>query len=153
MDFLSLVSVGLGVAGLGYALYQSHERRKLQDYNRSEAWYLYAKTNHMTGIVQAAFSKYKELHAQSLNADLVELMGKSDAFGLDLFRETVRLIQLSETEFNYDSIERWVKHGKINGEDHKSLFVALVVDAKSNESAIQKMWQRLTSRSSRPHAA
>ncbi|WP_139058662.1 hypothetical protein [Thiorhodococcus drewsii] len=142
MDILSVVSVGLGIAGLGYALYQSHERRKLQDYNRSEAWYLYAKTNNMTGISQVAFERYKEIHADTLNPELIELMAKSSAFGLDLFRETVRLIQLSETDFDYASIDRWAQHGKIDGESHKSLFTGLVVDTKDTESVFQRMWRR-----------
>ncbi len=142
MNILSVISVILGIAGLGYALYQSHERQKLQDYNRSEAWYLYAKTNNMIGFSQIAFHKYKEIHADSLNVDLIELLSKSYAFGIDLFRETARLIQLSENEFTYESIELWANSGKINTE-HKMLFTSLVVESNSPGNRFKRICHKI----------
>ena len=38
----------------------------------------------MTGISQTAFHRYKEIYADSLNIEIVELLSKSSAFGIDL---------------------------------------------------------------------
>lgn len=132
MDILSIISVALGVAGLGYALYQGHERRKLVEYNKSEAWYLYEKANNMTGITQTAFSLYKNKYQNNLDPELIEVMAKSGAFGLELFRETIRLIQLSEEKFDYEIIDEWQARGKISDDDHKALFTSLVVNHSNN---------------------
>ena len=131
MDILSIISVILGIAGLAYAFYQSNERKKLVEYNRSEAWFLYEKANNMTGISQAAFNLYKSHHSDNLNIEVVELMAKLNAFGLELFRESVRLIQLSEEKFDYKTIEEWQKNGKISGDDHKSIFIPLVFESSA----------------------
>lgn len=89
----------------------------------------------MTGISQAAYRKYIEKHTSEPNTEVIELLAKSSAFGLEMFRETIRLIELSEPNFNFETIERWQRQGKIDS-DHKQLFIPLVVEDgkhKSNE--------------------
>lgn len=138
-DIWTTVSTIVGVAGFAYALYQGHERKKLENYNRSQAWYLYSKTNNMTGITQRALHKYKELHAENINVEVLELLSKATAFGTDLFRESARSIQFTEPEFTEDSVDRWVEMGKIDGDDHKSLFVPLLTEKKEKTSLIKRL--------------
>lgn len=134
MDILNIVGFVIGVLGLAYALYQGTERKKLAEFTRSQAWYIYAKANNMTGIIQHAFQNYKAVHAASPNANILELLAKSDAFGQDLFQETIRQIQLSEPIFNATSIGNWHTEGKI-GDSHKNLFLQLAIESKSRNIA------------------
>ena len=134
MDILNVAGVLLGVAGLAYALYQGTERRRLERFVRSQAWYTYAKANNMTGIVQHAFEKYKTVHATNIDSAIVELLAKSDAFGQDLFKETIRQIQLAEPTFDAESIAKWVTEGKLD-ENHKPLFLQTAIESPKRTGA------------------
>jgi len=130
VDILNIAGFVIGVLGLAYALYQGTERKKLEKFIRSQAWYIYAKANNMTGITQHAFEKYKAAHATNLDASILELLAKSDAFGQDLFKETIRQIQLSEPIFDAISIGQWNAEGKLEN-SHKPLFLQLAISPKS----------------------
>jgi len=134
-DILGIIGVILGIAGLAYAFYQTHERQKLEEFVRSQSWYVYSKANNVTGIAQASLRAYKKTHVQCLNTEVIELMAKTDAFGQDLFRETIRQVQLSEPRFTKAQIAVWVAEGKID-KDHAQLFEQLCVssDAAPNPS-------------------
>ena len=125
-DIGNVLGLVLGVVGLAYAIYQGTERKKLEKFGRSQAWYIYAKANNSSGIVQHAFMQYKAAHAVNSNAETLELLAKADAFGQDLFKESIRQIQIAETQFDAASIEQWISEGKIDA-DHKPLFMQLVV--------------------------
>lgn len=134
-EILGVVGVVLAVISLVYAVYQTREKKKLEEYVRSQAWYIYSKANNVTGIAQAGLGAYKQAHAQSLNTQVLELMAKTDAFGQDLFRETIRQIQLAEPDFTHDQIDVWVSDGKLD-KDHAALFKALCVsDSAPNRAS------------------
>jgi hypothetical protein len=137
-DIFTILTALAGVVGPLIAIYQRHERKKLENYNRSQAWYLYSKTNNMTGITQRALDRYKTLQAENINIEVLELLSKSSAFGTDLFREAARAIQFAESEFTEDSVERWIKMGKIDGDDHRSLFVPLLVEKEEKTNLINR---------------
>lgn len=121
----------IGLIGIGYAVYQGSERKKLQKLARTQAWVLYNKANNLTGIIQVAQNKYAEKHKENINSDVSDLLSRSTAFGLEAFRESVRQIQISEPKFDFDSIALWEKQKKISGEDHRRIFTDLVIDDKS----------------------
>ena len=125
-DILGIIGIVLAMISLVYAVYQTRERKKLEEYVRSQAWYIYSKANNVTGIAQAGLGTYKQAHAQNLNTQVLELMAKTDAFGQDLFRETIRQIQLAEPDFTHNQIDIWVSDGKLD-KDHAALFKALCV--------------------------
>lgn len=127
-DILGIIGILLGVAGLVYAFYQTRERQKLEEFVRSQGWYVYSKANNVTGIAQASLRAYKQAHAQSLNNEVIELMAKTDAFGQDLFRETIRQIQLSEPVFTKAQVAIWVAEGKLD-KDHAPLFEQLCLSS------------------------
>lgn len=136
-EMLGIIGVIVGIVGLLYAVYQNNERRKLAKFVRSQAWYLYSKANNANGITQAAFNEYKEAHADSLNLKVVELLAKADAFGQDLFKETIRQIQLSETKFSRQQILEWVKEGKLD-KQYVPLFEQICVsNDKTPDKAIR----------------
>jgi hypothetical protein len=122
-----IIGVAIGIAGLIYAVYQGRENKKLKNYNRSQAWYIYQKANNVTGIIQHTAHAYKESHTPPHDNKVIELLSKSDAYGQELFKETIRQIQLAEPEFNEKSIDRWVSAGKLDP-DHKNLFVQIAIN-------------------------
>jgi hypothetical protein len=126
-DFIGIVGLIIGIIGLAYALYQGTERSKLETFVRSQAWYLFSKANNTTGIIQHALKMYKDLHKDQLNYELLEVIAKSDAFGQDLFKETIRQIQLAEPCFDQAVIQKWINEGKLN-EDFRQLFMQLAIE-------------------------
>lgn len=137
-DILGVIGVVLAVISLVYAVYQTREKKKLEEYVRSQAWYIYSKANNVTGIAQAGLVAYKQAHAQSLNTQVLELMAKTDAFGQDLFRETIRQIQLAEPNFTHKQIDLWVSDGKLD-KDHAVLFKTLCVSSNTPYMSSKKI--------------
>ncbi len=131
-DVLGVIGVVLAVVCLVYAKYQTREKKKLEEHVRSQAWYIYSKANNVTGIAQASLREYKQAHAQNLNTQVLELMSKTDAFGQDLFKETIRQIQLAEPDFSHKQIEAWVSDGKLD-KDHATLFKALCISSSASK--------------------
>ena len=128
-DILGIIGVLLGIAGLAYAVYQTNEKRKLQEFVRSQSWYVFSKANNVTGIAQAALRTYKQSLSQNQNIEILELLAKTDAFGQDLFRETIRQIQLNEPLFTRTQIAKWVADGKLD-KDHAPLFEQLCISER-----------------------
>jgi hypothetical protein len=137
-DILGVIGIVFAVVSLVYAVYQTREKKKLEDYARSQAWYIYSKANNVTGIAQASLGAYKLAHAEALNTEVLELMAKTDAFGQDLFRETIRQIQLAEPDFTHNLIDAWVSDGKLD-KDHAALFKALCVSNNAPTSVSKRM--------------
>jgi hypothetical protein len=131
-DIIGIIGIVLAVISLVYAVYQTREKKKLEEYVRSQAWYIYSKANNVTGIAQAGLSAYKQAHAQSLNMEVLEIMAKTDAFGQDLFKETIRQIQLAEPDFTHNQIDVWVSDGKLDI-NHAVLFKALCVSNSASK--------------------
>lgn len=137
-DALGVFGVVIGLAGLAYAVYQSDQRRKLQRHVRAQCWHIYSKANNANGILQASLRKYKEAHASNMDIGLVEIMSKADAFGQELFKETIRQIQFAEPSFTHETIEQWVGEGKLD-KDHVILFKQICVsEEKTSPTAITK---------------
>ncbi len=136
-DILGVIGIVLAVSSLVYAVYQTREKKKLEEYVRSQAWYIYSMANTVTGIAQAGLGEYKQAHAQNLNTRVLELMAKTDAFGQDLFKETIRQIQLAEPDFTRNQIDVWVSDGKLD-EDHAALFKTLCMSNSAPNSASKR---------------
>jgi hypothetical protein len=52
MDITSIISVGVGIAGLAYAVYQGRQYRKLRNVNRIQAWFIYSKAKNIAALTQ-----------------------------------------------------------------------------------------------------
>jgi hypothetical protein len=63
----------------------------------------------------------------NLNNDVIEGLAHSDALGQELYKETIRYIQLSEPKFDRKRIDMWVEAGKID-EKHALHFVRIAND-------------------------
>jgi hypothetical protein len=126
-DLLNIAGFLIGVVGLGIALYQGFERKRLQGFVRAEAWTMYEKANNLTGIVQAATRSYRAVHVAGVDAEVLSLMSKSEAFGIELLRESARQIHFSEPRFDLFALDHWVSIGRIDP-DHLGIFRTYAVE-------------------------
>ena len=128
IDFLGVAGLVVGLAGLGLALYQGSEKRKLEKYLRSQNWHLYSKANNSNGSLQRAIDLYKASHSGHVAPEVIEWLSKADAFGQDVFKDIVRQIQLAEPTFDEKKIESWIKAGKVSEVHAKELFRKILVE-------------------------
>jgi len=137
-DILAVIGIVVGVAGFLFAIYQARERQKIQEFVRSQSWYVFSKANNVSGIAQASLRTYKKYHEEDQHTEVIELLAKTDAFGQDLFRETIRQIQLSEPVFTRAQITQWVAEGKLDSQ-HVPLFEMLCIssDVTSKNSVVR----------------
>jgi len=133
MDPINLIGIIVGITGLGYAIYQGSERKKLIKLARAQAWFLCAKANNFTGIVQRAYKEYMTKYNTNPDTELLSLLSQCNAYGQEMYRESIRQIQFTEPEFNFGTIDLWVKQGKVDP-DHKPLFIVLVVEDKDDNT-------------------
>lgn len=137
-DIVGVMGLLLAFVGLAYAVYQSREKKKLKEYIRSQAWYIYAKANNVAGIAQASLDAYKQTYGQNLDIQVLELMTKTNAFGQELFKETIRQIQLSEPQYDNDKIDLWIESGRVD-KDHGVLFKIICVSDDGSKIS-RKKW-------------
>lgn len=128
-----LVGWLVGLAGLVYAWYQNREAKRLKDVARSEAWNLYQAANVACGKVQGVLGMYKSSHGENIHTDVLEELSKADACSLEVFKSTIRHIQMVEPRFDVDAIDYWIKSKKIPEHQWKE-FRGIVVDPKIPES-------------------
>lgn len=82
--------------------------------------------------MQTALSKYKDIHSDNINPEVVEWLAKADAFGQDVLKDTVKNINFSEPEYDASIIEDWVLEGRIVEEKSKAMFTLLMPTNQSD---------------------
>ncbi|WGL16977.1 hypothetical protein PVT68_01440 [Microbulbifer bruguierae] len=128
-EVISYVSLAIGVASFGFAVYQTNEKRKLNEYVRANNWFNYQRMENTNGTVQLAKRLYLEKHKDNLVPELLDRLSMADAHGQELLKESIRQIQIAEPSFRSKDIERWKKEGKIS-EAKEKLFTQFSIDAE-----------------------
>ncbi|QZO12234.1 hypothetical protein [Pseudoalteromonas piscicida] len=123
--YLSLI---FGVVGFGFAVYQSHEVKKLNEYVRANNWFNYQRMENENGTVQIAKQRYLKLYRDTINPELLNLLAMADAHGQELTKEAIRQIQISEPSFTITDFKRWEQEGKL-GPDKIELFKRFAINA------------------------
>lgn len=106
MQVMDMAAAAVTFGSLVYALYQGKQMHKLHEINRTEAWVLYMKTSRALGLAQQAGDKRFEQAA------------------LDILIDTIRLIKRSEHRFDFNSVDRWEREGRVQ-KSHEQLFRTL----------------------------
>lgn len=128
-----------GIGGLvGFAfflcfIYERFQRRRLQIFSRSQAWFLYKKANRLLTTIQSADELYHKMDKNTLESEIVKRLAKSEAFALDVLDETIRHIQLFDPKFNSKTIQQWEEENKILRGD-KDLF-----ELKEDKNLLKKI--------------
>ena len=102
---IGVLGLVVGISGVLVGVYQGFEKKKIERYRRSHSWYLYNKTNNAVGILQEAIKFYKGAYQNNLNIDVIEKLSICDALGQELFKESIRYIQIAEPKFDKSTIE------------------------------------------------
>ncbi len=121
------IAAVIAISCLAFALFQSSQKRKQDAFLRSKAWYLYLKASTTHIQYQKAFDLYRRRNAAQLDPEILENMARADAFGSDLIGETIHLIQLSETRFDFNAVKQWSEEGKLPS-SHKRMFETLALN-------------------------
>jgi hypothetical protein len=132
-NFATYLGTIFGLISLIVAFWQNRQKAQLEKVLKANNWYNVQRTDNSTGTTQKAFQVYKDKHADNLDAEVIEVLAKADAFGQEVWKESIRQIHFSEPSFTKSDIEIWEKEGKI-GEHAKSLFLQLV-DIKKDKNA------------------
>jgi hypothetical protein len=114
-----------GLIGLVIAFWQNRQKAQLEQVLKANNWFNYQRSNNSNGTLQLAFDLYKEKHADNLDARVIEELARADAFGQEVYKESVRQIHFSEPSFQKSDIEAWKTEGKIS-EAATPLFLQLV---------------------------
>lgn len=117
----------VGVASLVYAWRTNKETIRLKDHARAEAWNLYRSANNACGDVQGALGLYKKAHSNQIDPSILEVLSKADARSLGVYHDAIRQIQWAESRFDTQTIDSWIKLGKVTPA-HKENFVKIVVN-------------------------
>ena len=126
--------------GIAIALFQGSEKKKLQKYFLSQSWHIFTLSNISTGSLSAALKTYKETNTDNINPAILETLSKSEAFNINLFLESIRLIFLTEPKFDFGTINSWAMQGKIKRE-HMSYFFSMMPMDTPNMLGI--IWLRI----------
>ena len=132
-DWTGVVGVLIAVVSLGYAWWEKRSRTRLEDFVRAQNWFLYEKASNSNGHTQTALAKYKALGKEAVNLEVLEFLSKADAFGQDVFKDTIRQIHFSEGSFDEESVNRWVREGRV-AEKHAQHFRKLTPANKAMQA-------------------
>jgi hypothetical protein len=136
----------IGAVSFVFALLTELRRRRLSDVIRSNNWFLYQKADNSVGHAQHALVIYKQVHKENIDPGVVEILSKGDAFGQDVLKDTIRLIQMHEPSFSKGDFDRWNKEGKL-APDKVALFSKFAVEA----TGIPGIVGSITNRRRSPH--
>lgn len=117
---LMVTGIVIGFAFFLSFFYQRWQSKKLQIFNRSQAWYLYKKASRLFDTIHSAGELYHKSDNENLNSEIIKKLAESEAFGLEILDETIRHIQLFDPGFNHKMIQQWKQESKLK--DDKELF-------------------------------
>jgi len=117
---LGAIGIIIGFAFFLNFFYQRSQRKKLQAFNRSQAWYLYKKATRLFSNIHIAGELYHKNVKSNLDSEIVKKLAESEAFGLEIVDETIRHIQLFDPDFSNKIIQQWKDKSKLN--DNKEFF-------------------------------
>ncbi len=113
------LSIAFGLVGLIVGYLQNRQKAQFQKVVRANNWFNFQRANNSNGTLQVAIEAYKKKYKESIDPEVIELLSKSDAFGQEVYKESIRQIHFSEPSFKKSDIETWQADGKISEKDKK----------------------------------
>ncbi|MBJ2131150.1 hypothetical protein JC525_19745 [Alteromonas sp. IB21] len=132
--FGTYLGILIGLIGLGVGFWQNRQKTQFEKIVRANSWFNYQRASNANGTVQLALKKYKQIHSNDISSEVIEELARADAFGQEVFKESIRQIHFSESSFKNSDIEQWESEGKIS-EAAKPLFKQLADKDMSTKSA------------------
>ena len=123
MDAISIISFAVGIIGLFYAIYENRKRKKIEDLNRTEAWFLYHQS--CAVLEKILFLNIEIEKSDTNNTKISKLIGGAETSSGQMLKDCIRLIQRVEIEFNEKIIAKWFEEKRIPNETHLPVFKRL----------------------------
>ncbi len=123
-NLATYLGIATGVIGLLVGYLQNRQKQNFQKAVRANSWFNFHRVNNSIGSLQIAIDSYKKLHKEAINPEVIELLAKADAFGQDVYKESIRHIHYSEPSFSVSEIDKWEADKKIASKD-KEFFLWL----------------------------
>lgn len=142
METLSVASFIIGIVGVCVALYQGFEKKKLDQYVKNQAWHNYSLMLRSWASHQAAFKKYKSIYENNYNIEVFESLSQADTFLQSLHLESIRQIQLSEKNFDINTVNLWQYIGRISESQAKAFKETAPFNPPSLISSVQIYLQK-----------
>jgi len=120
MNTIAIASFLLAIISVGVAIYQGFERKRLDLFVKNQAWHNYSLILRAWGIQQSSFNKYKDIYGKDVDLELLEQLSKTDTFLHALHLESIRQIQLSESNFDIQLVNLWQYIGRISESQAKA---------------------------------
>lgn len=118
-DYGTYIGIAIGVIGLAVGYWQNRQKVQFQKIIRANNWFNFQRANNSSGSLQIAIDSYKKKHPDNIDPEVIELLAKADAFGQEVYKESIRQIHFSEPSFTKSDIDSWVADGKISERDKK----------------------------------
>lgn len=131
-EFWTYLGIFIGALGLVVGYWQNRQKVQIERVIRANNWFNFQRANNSNGSLQIAIAKYKERHREDIDAEVLELLSKADAFGQEVYKESIRQIHFLEPSFTRQDIETWEQDGKISAKD-KTFFAWLAESSKSKD--------------------
>ncbi len=132
-DLWTYVGVIFGGVGLVIGYWQNRQKVQFQTIIRANNWFNFQRANNSNGSLQIAIDAYKSKHKDSLDPEVIELLAKADAFGQEVYKESIRQIHFSEPSFSKSDINTWESDGKISEKDKR--FFSWLTESKGSKNA------------------
>jgi hypothetical protein len=132
---ITIIGTLFGLVSIVIAIFQTNEKKRLQNLIRTKNWFNYERANVTNGLTQETVRLYKSRHMNNIDADVLENISKIDAFGQEIYMSSIDQIQIFEPSFNRDDFEKWRQEGKITDDKYK-LFMKFTVDNKISKKAL-----------------
>lgn len=124
MYIINVISFAVGIIGLLYAIYENHKRKKIEDLNRTEAWFLYHQS---CEVLSKILSLNAEVEKSDFNnAKIFRVLGEATIASEEMLKDSIRLIQRTEIIFNKKIIDKWFEEKRIPNETHLPVFKRLI---------------------------
>ena len=93
--------------------------KKLEDYNREQAWDLYKQAAKVLGDMQ-------NIKQSTNDQNIIKEAAKGGASNQELALNAIRMIKRFEPKYDIETIENWEKLGRLGNESHVKAFKAYV---------------------------
>jgi hypothetical protein len=103
-----------------YAIYTNRKLKKLENYNREQAWELYRQAIKVLDHMQ----KIEQISTNDQN--IIKEAAKGEAANQELVLNAIRMIRRFEPRYDLETIESWEKIGRFGNESHIKAFKSYI---------------------------
>ncbi len=117
---ITIIGTLITVISFIYAIHRNRKLKKLEDYNREQAWELYRQSAKVLCLSQ----ELEQIPTNDKNT--ITTTAKNEAASQELILSAIRMIKRFEPKYDIETIESWTKLGRLANESHIKAFKAYI---------------------------